>query len=190
MARSSARDIIDPYAPAYTTQQMPSNPLTHQTSQQDNACRDIRNLTDAAEPCDHRRSCAGLRISGHAHDARCLVPNTPAPCYSKDANSSWTEAYVSHMSGHAQNAREIHRIEIRRIPGHSKSAENVSRAAPAPVALRHSDTAAASPAWHPTVCEHSHLRAVPARTSHATNQLTQRSAARSLQGRSRPYGSS
>lgn len=44
----------------------------------------------------------------------CPVPNTLLP--QEDANGSQTEAYVSHMSSHAQNAREIHRLGILRIP--------------------------------------------------------------------------
>lgn len=66
-------------------------------------------MRSSAELCRvaHQRACT-----------RCSMPGTqhPAPSYPKDANSSWTEAYVSHMSGHAQKAQEIHRIEIRRIP--------------------------------------------------------------------------
>ncbi|KFJ00338.1 hypothetical protein BPORC_1853 [Bifidobacterium porcinum] len=47
------------------------------------ACWGIHNTTDAAEPCGHRRSSAGLRVSRHVQETRLSGtqhPATPRGC--------------------------------------------------------------------------------------------------------------
>ena len=78
------------------------------------ACWGIHDPADAAEHAAIGGVVPGYVSAGMYKRLDCPVPNTLLP--QEDANGSQTKAYVSHMSSHAQNAREIHRLGILRIP--------------------------------------------------------------------------